>query len=267
MLIRHDLRLVFLHVPKCAGKQLRSILKETAPAGSLRELWNYSHSTILRRYVDLAHLPLHDLLAFPEFSYLDHYQVIACCRNPYARLSSAVNEFYRQRSQEEELIANTNRLTNEMKEQYYDQLSIRHSQLDPRFIHSLPIHTFTHLGEEPKVDFLLRCETLRRDFLALAKQLNWPSELREQAAQKLHDSDEATTPTVYSTREVELANYLYQTDFATFGYPLHGAPKDQNKRPISAATEVPCLHQAESVIWHWGPTAAKSSNNALRPSR
>ena len=267
MLIRHDLKIVFLHVPKCAGKQLRSILKETAPAGSLRELWNYSHSRILRRYVDLAHLPLHDLQTFPEFSYLDHYRVIACCRNPYARLPSAVNEFYRQRSKEEEEMANENRLTPQMKDFYYNQMELRHSQLDPRFIHSLPIHVFTHLGEEPKVDFLLRCETMKSDFLALAAKLNWPSMLQEQAADRLQDSPEEDADSIITTRERELANYLYRTDFGTFGYPLINTGGHHYSQHISAAASLPCLHQADTVLWHWGPSAAREAIHALKPHR
>lgn len=268
MLIRHDLKLVFLHVPKCAGKALRSVLTETAPPGSLRELWNYSYSNILHRYVDLAHLPLQDLRAFPEFAYLDHYKVLACTRNPYARLPSAVNEFYRQRSKEDEQKANDNQLSEEMKNHYYDQLPARHSETDPRFIHSLPIHFFTHYGDEPKVDFLLRCDSLRTDFLDLADRLHWPAALREQASQRLRNESDSATHASLSPKELALANKLYTIDIQTFGYawiapeiaPLETpSPTDQAR--------IQFLHQAPSATWHWGPTAMNTFPSALRPCR
>ena len=77
MIIRHDLRLLFIHVPKCAGKQLRWILKTTNDQSAIEELWNYEYNEDLERYVDMAHLPLSDLRHYPQFRYLDEYTVIA----------------------------------------------------------------------------------------------------------------------------------------------------------------------------------------------
>lgn len=267
MLIRHDLRLVFLHVPKCAGKALRSLLIETAPAGGLRELWNYGYSNILHRYVDLAHLPLQDLRAYPEFAYLDHYRVLACVRNPYARLPSAVNEFYRQRSKEDERKANSHALTEAMKNHYYDQLPAGHRELDPRFIHSLPIHFFTHYGDEPKVDFLLRCESLRSDVLALADRLDWPQSLRQQAAQQLRDEPDNLSAASLSPRELALANALYAIDIRSFGYPWLAPEATPAQPPLTDPARVSSLHQAPSLSWHWGPTAANTFPTTLRPCR
>lgn len=265
MLIRHDLRLVFLHVPKCAGKEIRSLLVETAPAGSLRELWNYSYSSILHRYVDLAHLPLQDLRSFPEFSYLDYYQVLACIRNPYARLPSAVNEYYRQRSKDDERKIIENGLTQAMKEHYYDQLPSRHAQQDPRFIHSQPIHFFTHYGDQPKADFLLRCESLRADFLSLAERLDWPASMRERAALTLRD--ETATASNLTAREVMLANQLYAVDLRTFNYPMLAAEPPPPPPASTDAAVIQDLHRAAAVSWHWGPAAVNTFPSVLKPSR
>lgn len=267
MLIRHDLGIVFIHVPKCAGKQLRSLLSETSEAGSLRELWNYSYSNILHRYVDLAHLPLQDLMTLPEFSYLEHYQVLACVRNPYARLPSAVNEFYRQRSKEDERIIAIGAVTDAMKEHYYERLSTGHSEQDPRFIHSLPIHRFTHLGAQPKVDFLLRCESLRTDFLALAERLAWPTRMHDLAQQTLRDGTEQSLATNLTPHEVNLANQLYAVDFQTFDYPMIGVPSSKNSSGTADPANIRHLHSAASVTWHWGPAATNTFPSALQPCR
>lgn len=267
MLIRHDLGLVFLHVPKCAGKQLRSLLVDTAPPGSLRELWNYSYSNILHRYVDLAHLPLRDLRAFPEYDYLDHYKVLACIRNPYARLLSAVNEFYRQRSPEDERTVNENRLSEAMKDAYYDPLLTMHAATDPRYVHSLPIHHFTHYGEQPKADFLLRCEYLKTEFLELAERLQWPEPMRERARQVLRDDPDSFSPSSLSSKELELANALYRVDLNTFSYPTITSAVNRYTEHRSDPAALPSLYGAPSLAWHWGPTAANHFPRALKPNR
>ena len=102
MIIRHDLELVFLHVPKCAGTRLRALFRIGAEAHALEELWNYSHSAVLNRYIDQAHQPLSDLCTTASFRYLKRYRVVACLRDPYKRLPSAANEYYRQKSKRHE---------------------------------------------------------------------------------------------------------------------------------------------------------------------
>ena len=122
MIIRHDLEIVFIHVPKCAGKQLRRIFKTTENQSAIEELWNFEYNEVLERYVDLAHLPLSDLIHYPQFKYLDQYKVIACIRNPYMRLASAVNEYYRQKSKKHEDIVKSGKITSEMKARYYKKM-------------------------------------------------------------------------------------------------------------------------------------------------
>ena len=42
MIIRHDLNLVFVHVPKCAGKEIRDVLVTGAAEGAAESLFNYA---------------------------------------------------------------------------------------------------------------------------------------------------------------------------------------------------------------------------------
>ena len=102
MIIRHDLETVLLHVPKCAGKLLRMVLLGGVPPDAFTALWNYDWCQRLRRYVNHAHLPMQDRRMFDEFQYLKRYRVVACVRNPYRRLSSAVIEYYLQKSKRQE---------------------------------------------------------------------------------------------------------------------------------------------------------------------
>jgi hypothetical protein len=279
MLIRHDLELVFLHVPKCAGKELRRVLSHGSPEGCLESLFNYSFSAELGRYIDLAHLPLADLRHRPEFAWLSCYTVVACVRNPYSRLRSAASEYYRQLSAATEQRANSGQLSRHQRWAYYRQLPTRHSQQDPRFIHSQPIHRFTHLGEEPMVDHLLRCETLLSDILALAERKQWPSSLVDEAKRSLHDAGHEALK--LDPEERSLANQLHHVDFQLFGYTRDSAPatdplawpqewpdvQEQLQPRSSLASELDLIHYAPTVQWHWGPTAQQRPFTQHRATR
>ena len=257
MIIRHDLKLIFVHVPKCAGKQVRWIFKQGAKPDAIEELWNYEHNSILNRYVDRAHLPLSDFRAYPQFKYLNRYRVVACIRDPYMRLPSAVNEYYRQKSKKYEDMANNGPLTMELRRDYYKKLVNKHSQLDPRFIHSLPIHRFTHYGEKAKVDYLLRCERLGTDIKSLSETLGWPEEMKK-AIQEKFEGFETTKASFKLTREEEvLAEMLYKIDFDTFGYRKRVKDDTEVGKKICQSGDVKCIHNCDEVAWHWGPTAKK----------
>ena len=265
MIIRHDLKLVFLHVPKCAGKALRKLFQLGADEQSVEQLFNYGHSAALNRYLDFAHIPLSDLCTMSSFQYLRRYRVVACVRNPYKRLASAANEFYRQKSKRHERRVIEGTLTEAMRERYYRKLRLGHSQLDPRFIHSLPMHRFTHLGMEPMVDHLLHCEQLREEVVQLAINLNWPDAIRE-AAKDLPATDSAPDP---EPNERALAHELYERDFEWFGYSWDG----QGRKPSSQTAEavdagrVRWIHEAPELEWHWGPTARKAERRSVPACR
>ena len=285
MIIRHDLELVFLHVPKCAGKELREILLLEAPAQSSEELFNFSYSPILHRHVDLAHLPMADLIHWPAYQWLERYTVIAAVRDPYERLGSAANEYFRQRSRADEAIINGPGITAAMRRYYFSQLPLGHSQRDPRFIHSLPMTWFTHLGPTPMVDQLLRCESLADDFQQLASQLNLPLEMRELAQASLGNRPFASAPIApaLSQAEVDIAHHLYAQDFATFGYRQR-EPAARQAGDSATAPEltqvlaslcpanlpshaIPLLERAETVQWHWGPSSQRQEAEGLAPTR
>jgi hypothetical protein len=283
MIIRHDLKLVFLHVPKCAGKELREVFLAGAPEGAYESLFDFAYSTRLHRYVDLAHLPMADLVHWPQFKYLSRYTVVASIRHPEERLTSAANEFYRQRSQAEEALVNQSGLPRPWLNAYLSQLPERHSQIDPRFIHSLPMTWFTHLGCEPMVDHLLRCELLSDQMQDLAETLNWPDEIKDLAAKKLHNAP--TRRPISDPCIWKLAQRLYSQDFSTFDYALSDmqegcgglAASGTNRwieKSLSQLEPTPCsshdadlLSWSESVQWHWGPKCERQEPTILTPTR
>lgn len=280
MIIRHDLQLVFLHVPKCAGKELRAIIKHGANGRNCIEYFNFDYSETLHRHLDLAHLTMEELAHFPAFQWLHRYTVVAAIRDPYARLRSAINEYYRQFSSEDEAIVNRQGPSPAMRLDYLRQLPRRHSQRDPRFVHSLPITWFTHLGREPMVDHLLRCESLASDFQQLARDLQLPSAMQKQGTQQLRNrpdpSPEAHRPPL-SSGEIALANQLYAADFQCFGFPQHQVGTD-HEDPLAETVASLTPHQRHShsleslehaprVEWHWGPVSERPQSVQLCATR
>ena len=291
MIIRHDLELIFLHVPKCAGKELREIFLINSRPHNTEDFFNFVYSPILHRHVDLAHLPMDDLAHFPVHSKLKNYTIIAAVRNPYERLRSAINEYYRQYSKSDEAVTNRHGPTAAMRLHYLRQLPIRHGLRDPRFIHSLPITWFTHHGYRPMVDHVLRCESLASDMQQLASTLHLPAAMRECVRKKLRNQPE-TPPERWdpplSEGEIQLANQLYALDFSTFDYPMVQRPTastaTQEPAPSEPTNElldtlasltpltqhshsIDLLERAASVEWHWGPTSRREDPGQLPPTR
>lgn len=280
MIIRHDLKLIFLHVPKCAGKQLRDVWLQGADPDTTDDFFNFQYSARLHRYLDLAHLTMDDLVHFDAAQCLASYTVIAAIRHPYLRLRSAVNEYYRQYSVDDETIVNGRGPSPSMSLRYMEQLPMGHSARDPRFVHSFPITWFTHYGNAPKVDYLLRCDTLRDDAIELAQRLNLPAAIIECASCKLQnqpDESDAWSHARLTPGEQEMAHRLYAQDFHTFGFtmkdpasflqdPLFNVlsqldPADHHSHGIDQ------LWRAQEVHWHWGPQCQRQEPVKLDPVR
>ena len=105
MIVDHDLKLVVLHIPKCAGTALRRAFLEDGADRRTESWFDFSYDPVLKRQVDLAHRPLVDLRHTKLWRWLRRYQVIACIRHPYDRLASACREHLRQKSRATEMLS------------------------------------------------------------------------------------------------------------------------------------------------------------------
>jgi len=269
MILRHDLRLAFLHIPKCAGKSLRQLFKRGANSESCTELWDYRYSNKLHRYVDLAHLPSEDLAHFKAFRQVQRYRTVAVSRHPYLRLASAIKEFHRQRSKADEQRVIAGALTRADQLAYLQALPLHLAMVDPRYVHALPMLRFSHYGKRGLVSHWLRCETLQQDWEQLVQELQLPSTWLEGASERLQASDPLNREQLGPAADalIAVANRLYAGDFSSFGYerwpdPPMNAELDnlvQAWAPpkTSASHETIWIHQANSLQWHWGPTARR----------
>lgn len=265
MIICHDLRLVFLHIPKCAGTALRSIFEQETVAGSSVAFFDFGYSHILRRYVDRAHLPLMDLRHLPEWRYLKRYHTVACIRHPYARLASACREFYRQHSRDTQQQMLRQVPSPEQLLAYLEALPAALEAHDLRYVHGFPITWFTHYGARPMVDTLLRVDHLSEDLAILFERHDLPEKLRA-ALLAVADRTSPTkpSPSLAPLRQnpnlMAIANLLHSEDFPTFQYQATDATltdialasrldRCMQTRDVHA---VPHTSMAPRLQWYWG---------------
>ena len=290
MIIDHGLRLVFLHVPKCAGTALRRAFLDASGDRDVVSFFDFGFNPILRRQVDLAHLPLMDLRHCPEWRYLKRYRVMACIRHPYERLASACREYLRQKSRESELQMRHQPPSRDQLLDYLRQLPAAMESHDLRYVHGFPITWFTHYGEQPMVHQLLRCDQLAEDLSQWSRQQRLPAELQERLLQVAQGSGRAATVTLEAlTTDQDLqamANLLHRDDFRTFGFERRPArfqdPQLQAQikacQAITTSHDLPLTSLTPQMRWYYGrssnrrelvmlPTRADKRRHAGRSQR
>lgn len=92
MIICDEHRLVFVHIPKCAGTSVRKALQDFDSRGGKFTSRTGIHPSIGQ--LDFVHIPLFVLNEHfhAEFEVLKEYWSIAVIRNPYSRFASSVTQ-------------------------------------------------------------------------------------------------------------------------------------------------------------------------------
>ena len=278
MIIDHDLKLVLLHVPKCAGTSLRRAFLEDGSDRNIDSLFDFAFNPVLQRQVDLAHLPLMDLRHFREWRWLQRYRVIACIRHPYARLASACREFLRQNSRATEVQVRTAPPSREQLLTYLRRLPAAMDTHDLRWVHGFPIHWFTHYGHRPKVHHLIRCSHLNEDLTRLGDQLDWPASLRQRLAPVAAGAGLRPAEGMEALEQDPdlraMANLLHAADFDCFGFPrAEVALKDPTLQNlidrclvVGNSHDLPLTNLTPEMRWYYGRQSPRPVVS-LRPTR
>ena len=278
MIIDHGLKLVLLHVPKCAGTSLRRAFLEDGGDRNVESLFDFAFNPVLQRQVDLAHLPLMDLRHFPQWRWLQRYRVIACIRHPYARLASACREFLRQKSRVTEVQVRTAPPSRQQLLTYLRRLPAAMDAHDLRWVHGFPIHWFTHYGHRPKVHHLIRSSHLSDDLTRLADQLDWPASLRQRLAQVAAGAGLRPAAGMEALEQDPdlraMANLLHAADFYCFGFPrAEVALKDPTLQSlidqclvVGNSHDLPLTNLTAEMRWYYGRRSPRPTKG-LRPTR
>ena len=278
MIVDHDLELVLLHIPKCAGTALRRAFLEDGVDRRMESLFDFSYDPVLKRQVDLAHRPLMDLRHTRLWRWLRRYQVIACIRHPYDRLASACREHLRQKSRATEVQVRSQPPTDEQLLNYLRRLPAAMDAHDLRWVHGFPIHWFTHLGKRPMVDQLIRCEQFSSDLEALGETLSLPKSLRKRL-QAVGDGEgrreAADLTTIRNHPDLQaMVNLLHGEDFPCFQYKQQKAEfcDPELKQLIDACLSIgpshdlPLTNLTPEMRWYYGRVSPRPDLQ-LKPKR
>ena len=278
MIVDHDLQLVLLHVPKCAGTTLRRAFLDDGAGRRVEDLFDFSYDPVLKRQVDRAHRPLMDLRHTSLWRWLRRYRVIACVRHPYDRLASACREHLRQKSRESEVQMRYQPPSAEQLLNYLRRLPAAMDAHDLRWVHGFPIHWFTHFGERPMVDQLIRFEQFDSDLEQVAENLSLPKSLRERLRAIGAGAGRRKTADLEPTRNNldlrAMANQLHREDFVCFNYERQESEfVNQELRQlidaclaIGPSHELPLTNLTPEMRWYYGRVSPRPELH-LKPRR
>ena len=278
MIIDHDLKLVVLHIPKCAGTALRKAFLEDGADRRMESWFDFGYDPVLKRQVDLAHRPLMDLRHTRLWRWLRRYQVIACIRHPYDRLASACREHLRQKSRATEVQVRNHPPTDQQLLHYLRRLPAAMDTHDLRWVHGFPIHWFTHLGKRPMVDQLIRCEQFSSDLEQLGETLSLPKSLRKRlhvAGKGEGRREAADLTTIRNHPDLQaLANQLHREDFHCFQYKKQQSEfsDPEMKQLIDACLaigpshDLPLTNLTPQMHWYYGRVSPRPELQ-LKPKR
>ena len=278
MIVDHDLKLVVLHVPKCAGTALRRAFLEDGADRLIESWFDFSYDPVLQRQVDMAHRPLMDLHHTRPWRWLRRYQVIACIRHPYDRLASACREHLRQKSRATEVQMRSQPPTDEQLLHYLRRLPSAMDSHDLRWVHGFPVHWFTHFGKRPMVDQLIRCEQFSSDLEKLGETLSLPKSLRKLLRAVGEGADRRQAADLTAIRNnpnlQALANELHREDFPCFQYEQRKAEFNDTalKQLIDACCtigpshDLPLTNLTPEMRWYYGRVSPRPKLE-LKPKR
>lgn len=204
MIIDHQLKLVIIHIPKCAGKALRTAFNPDNPDG---KFWHWSYNKDLNEWVDMAHLRLDQLYRLPEWELIEKYTVIAIVRNPIQRFFSALREHKKQHNQQ---YKPDDDLLNVL-----DETRVNH---DPRFIHFCPQSRYIFLGRKRKVDYIAHQESLKNDLINIGFKSDMPKDFFDIVNLISEPPEDIKISNDELLKYSDLILRLYKDDFFNFGY-------------------------------------------------
>ena len=145
MIISDNYKFCFIHIPKCAGTSIRTMIQEADPGRFQQWGWNWMPRH--QRYGDTAHMPLIDLP--PNLlGQVRKYRAITVVRDPLDRFYSSVEQHFSQH----------NYRAHKSVEEFVFELNTTNIRYDPSYVHFCPQHYFLSIGDTTHVDDILRFE-------------------------------------------------------------------------------------------------------------
>lgn len=192
-MINHDYRLVFIHVPKCAGSSFNSAFKLSVHGGS-------------------GHAFYHDHIEYIQKGYF----TCSIVRNPWDRLVSLYSYFYNM-DKHHQWYGQNKKMAEYIKGITFVQFcqELKTLQSCPwSGIHFVPATTMFQYKNNINLDFVGKFETLDIDVPTISKLINVPVP----AIPKLNTSIHQPYKSYYDTKTIDIVRTYYKKDIDLYQY-------------------------------------------------
>jgi len=204
MPLLYNKKILFIHIPKCAGCSIKKLLED--------RIVLYESRNRKDALVSLQHYTIKQLIEEKLIKDLQDYFILSSVRHPYDRISSHI-------------------LTTDARMSGYEQFTKdiyeKHKQkklLYWRDNHLLPMNEFLYYNGKQYGDFILKVENIKRDADFITKKFNLTKKieyLNKGRYSKLTKSGKPQTGTnMFSADCKKMLNEIYQRDFELFDYEM-----------------------------------------------
>lgn len=210
MIISEKHRFAFIHIPKCAGTSIRTMIREADP--DRFQQWGWSWMPRHQRYGDTAHMPLVDLTP-PLLNQVRNFRTVTIVRDPLDRFHSSVEQHFSQHEYR----------ARKSVEEFVFELNSTNIRYDPAYVHFCPQHYFIAIGQKVHVDDILHFEdeSWQDKFRQILIEQGMPED--KLVLPELNKREEQTH-TPLSDDALTHLYMLYKRDYALLGYtpPMTG---------------------------------------------
>ncbi|SHO45753.1 sulfotransferase family 2 domain-containing protein [Desulfopila aestuarii] len=209
MIISHNYKFIFIHIPKCAGTSIRNCLLELDPEAV--SYWGNAWALDQDCHVDAAHQPIENLVKNRDLLRMFRkYFVFAFVRNPYERFLSSLAEFGRERSDPLNLSDILELLPSLTPNAFLKNV---------RYIHFCPMHYFTHIGNKRWVDQIYDFANLEAGLLRFSQTIGIsPDKILPLPSLNISKNVRQPSVDVLTNKVIAAVNNIYHQDFELFGY-------------------------------------------------
>lgn len=223
MVVCHNLKCIFVHIPRCAGS---SINRWLFTSGSITEKkqkdYEFPNTHIMygnlytrEGVYELDHSTPEMFIKFVDQRYLDSYFKFTFVRNPWDRLLS---EYFRKK------VHNDIRFIDTSQIDFTDYIKILYEKFDEVLYSSQSHETISHFIPQYKfvfdssgqqfVDFIGKFENLVYDLKIVASKIG----LMSVQLGKSHSTVHSSYVEYYNKKTINLVEQMYEQDIQTFDY-------------------------------------------------
>jgi len=190
-MISHTHQCIFIHINKCAGTSIQSLLKQ------------YGGNFVFKNHQVLktSHRSHVTAYQYSNLEYWNRYFKFAVVRNPWDKELS--DYFFHNKKQE--------------KHKSFEEYLKRDIKQEQKIWHTNQIDWLRSSNNNLELDFICRFETLEQDISKVFKKIN----ITNYTLEKLNTTSHKHYSHYYNPELIEIVNNLYSKDIEYFDYQFY----------------------------------------------